>query len=139
MKSATCQICGQLIYGRSLLMVDANQLTMSEQKQIADLQEFNSLAGQMTGHISNMHPEHAREMAAIGFLAAKVYAMTWAESITEDFGPLRKSWRTVFLQEMAKERTQATAAAPAPTASDGNSDGTGSGLYSKNSERKVST
>jgi hypothetical protein len=132
MKSATCQICGVLVYTpQSVPVISTDEAS----RLIADLQEFDLFAARMSFHISERHPEHAREMAAVGFLASKVYATTWCESITEDFAPLRRAWRTVFLQEMTKERTQAAA----PAGSDaGNSSDPPASSYEKKSERKAS-
>jgi hypothetical protein len=143
MKSAICDLCGQVLYGMRPpgLIINPNAPLDPDREVQAelmmDLSEFDILAGRMAQHIGERHPQHQNEMAAVGFLAAKVYAMTWTSSQTPEFDALRESWRKVFLEEMTKQRARQTGA-PAMADSSTAPAGTPAGSYEKKSERNVS-
>jgi hypothetical protein len=145
MKTAICDLCGTILQavGPPVLVVHHDRVpSENEVQDLADLSEFDLLAGKMAHHICE-HSDHAREMAAVGYLASKVYAMTWASSGVnnqgegfDSFDALRKAWRKAFLTELAKDRTQA--AAPAASDAGGSSSDPPSGSNVKKSERNAS-
>jgi hypothetical protein len=137
MKSAICQInsCGVLVFAERTSELMVVHPDPEEHKKLVDLAEFDLLAGKMAVHIGNYHPEHAREMSAVGFLASKVYAMTWVVSSEKGFAAMRNSWKRVFIEELAKDPDQAAAAAADSTTSP---PPVPEGSYEKKSERKDS-
>lgn len=139
MKSARCEICGLVLYANTppVIILHRQQPSVAEAQGMADVAEFDLLAGDMAVHLGSKHPDHTAEMAAIGFLASKVYAMTWAESTTGNFRALRKAWRTAVLTELAKERNQPAAGAEADGSS-ASADAPPSGSNEKKSVRNVS-
>ena len=136
MKSCVCDMCGVVVYvERPQGLILHPGVSAEELLAIAELAEFDLLAGKMYAHILERHPNHAREMSAVAYLAGKVYAMTWCNSAGDEFATLRKTWRKTFLTELAKERTQAAAPDDIST-SEPPADPDGS--YEKKSERNDS-
>lgn len=135
-----CQLCHQMVFGPSVAIIgqDPNsQLSEEQRTKLAEMQKFDLLAGAMFKHILESHQRpHAMEMNAVGFIAAKVYAMCFAESkFIDNFNAIRTLWRRTFIDELAK-RGQA---ADCETGPNGSAEADPSGSNEKKSERKVST
>lgn len=121
---ATCEICGQIIRGREvpLMIIGSDVEEHRAMKAGSELQDFDLLAAAVANHLMNFHPQHAAEMAAIQFLAAKVYAMTWAHDHTineNTFNKLRDSWKTgimhgLFPQAYADAASEDSSASSSP-------------------------
>lgn len=102
MMQATCILCGYV--GR----VDRSPMLLNPGSDpataaaVAEISEFDLLASRMMTHIGLKHEQHSLEMTAVMHLAAKVYAMTWAESPQEEpnYSALREAWRKGVLQQM---------------------------------------
>lgn len=118
--TASCQLCGQIIraevtHGRydAIVTSEEQRVLIEAARQV---REFDLLAGFMANHISLLHREpQALEMAAVANLAAKVYAMTHAESATTPgFEKLRESWRTTILAQLSGVDFQATGGGATP-------------------------
>jgi hypothetical protein len=115
---AFCQKCGQLIRGRQTADVGLT----GEQKAAARIQDFDSLAAAMLGHINERHtqPETGaassamQELSAVMYLAGKVYAMSLAQSTDDEhFEALREAWRAAIMATVFPRAYADGTAAPA--------------------------
>jgi hypothetical protein len=122
MMGCRCELCGVLLYSGRIgsmggsdvvLRSDVVKATAEEWEAAADLAEFDLLAARVSAHIAHSHPKQAQQMAAFGFLASKVYAMTHAETSydVEKFKAIRAAWKDGIVQAM---KDQPSAVAPAP-------------------------
>jgi hypothetical protein len=112
---AFCQKCGQLVRGRQTADVGLSD----SQKAAARIQDFDTLATAMLGHINERHTEREtgapsslqEELSAVMYLSGKVYAMSHAQSTDDEhFAELRDAWRAAITAVFA--RAYATDAAP---------------------------
>ncbi len=96
-----CQLCGEIIRADSAAMILNPGTDAEAARAVAEISLFDRLAGRMSQHLEK-HQAENYEMVAVMHLAAKVYAMTWAESphSEPEFSALRDAWRTGILQMM---------------------------------------
>jgi hypothetical protein len=124
MMGCRCELCGALIYSghvSSLTGVDPMMtasgvvVTAEEIEAAKDLAEFDLLSARVAGHISQSHPKQAHQMAAFGFLASKVYAMTHAQTSYEadKFRAIRAAWKDGIVKAMKDQPAAGEAPAPA--------------------------
>jgi hypothetical protein len=107
---AACQICGQLLAGKSIV----TELPVSEKARAAlDLQQFDLLAAEVAKHLMIHHRDQAYELTAFTNLAGKVYAMTQVESSEENFDLMRASWRAGIMRALFPQMYEEDAAVPA--------------------------
>ena len=113
--TARCQICGATVEaaGGPMLLnpFDNPEAAMA----IREISTFDLLAGRMHAHLAMCHQDQAAEMAAIMFLAGKVYAMTWAESAEPEYQALRESWRSGILNMLQSTSNPVKLQADAPS------------------------
>jgi hypothetical protein len=103
MMQATCLLCGHIArVERSALLLNPGT-DPATAAAVAEISEFDLLASRMMTHIGMAHEHEALEMSAVMHLAAKVYAMTWAEqpSAEPNYSALRDAWRTGVLHQMS--------------------------------------
>lgn len=124
---AFCSKCTQLIRGKehNLHGLDLTP----EQVGAARVQEFDSLAAAMLGHINQRHTDREKgaeaslqeELSAVMYLAGKVYAMSLAQSTDDEhFEALREAWRASIFAALALTSTSEAYAT-------GTADGTAAG------------
>lgn len=131
--TATCALCARTFvidkpYFGPLPETDPEALAAHR------LSEFDLLAGKMMQHLGETHERQLSEMTAVMHLAAKVYAMAWANEEDADFTAIRESWRTTTMTAISDPQAvyAAGAAASAESAD------SGAGSNSKKSARKDS-
>jgi hypothetical protein len=111
--NATCILCGFVArVERSPLLINPGLVgdDPATLAAVQEISEFDLLAGRMMNHIGSAHREHTLEMTAVMHLAAKVYAMTWAEAPGDEpnYSALREAWRKGVLQQMNTTTVAAT-------------------------------
>lgn len=104
--TAVCQICNEGIVSREVIP------RPGDEPGAVELQNFDILAAFVLAHITARHERQAREAMAVANLAAKVYAMTHAESMDLHYSDLRGSWSSAILKELTKTYAPAPAANP---------------------------
>lgn len=99
--TATCSLCGHVVRVESAGMIIDPGTDPAAAAAVAEISLFDRLAGRMSQHLEE-HRDQSAEMVAVMHLAAKVYAMTWAESKDEEpeYSALREAWRTGILTMM---------------------------------------
>lgn len=136
--TSSCRLCGQVISGPETTAVILDpDIDPREAAAMAELAEFDLLAGKVSLHISQHHADFAAEMTAVGYLAAKVYAMNLTNESSVKFRSLRQAWRRgiMLMFEATLGKIQAAGAADPGGSS---SDPDPSGSKEKNDSRKFS-
>jgi len=125
--TAVCQLCSEIVIGLEAsgpVLIEAPEEALA----LRDIQNFDLLAAAMMQHIMQRHgqpsritPEDAKvspawELMAVSTLAAKVYAMTHAESAIANFAELRKSWRAAIMRQLFPAAYEAAANGSADSA-----------------------
>lgn len=99
--TAICQLCGIVVRADNapMIITPPPGIDADGAKVVLEISLFDKLAGRMTQHLEQ-HEFQNGEMVAVMFLAAKMYAMTFAESSEDEpeYSALRDAWRTGILQ-----------------------------------------
>jgi hypothetical protein len=111
----TCQLCGDVIrvdFVRLPIPASLEGVARNDAELTQQLQEYDLLAGTMSRHLNNKHPNQSEEQAGCMFLAGKMYAMNWADA--PELEALKREWRNHVLMRMTVTTQRDGDASPVP-------------------------